>query len=77
MKRLHDLLPAPTWMLPRLSRNPAEKTWTCSTCGVIPPIALADGWYARRLCRCERATFDARQMHELQEEQRQLRTALT
>ncbi|MGZ3626538.1 MAG: DnaA ATPase domain-containing protein [Ktedonobacteraceae bacterium] len=77
MKRLHDLLPAPAWMLPRLSRNAAEKTWMCQTCGVVPPIALADGWFARRLCRCERAAFDARQLHQLQEEQRQVRTALT
>ena len=77
MKRLHDLLPAPAWMLPRLSRNAAEKTWTCPTCGVVLPIALAEGWYARRLCRCERAAFDARQLHQLQEEQRQVRTALT
>ena len=77
MKRLHDLLPAPVWMLPRLSRNAAEKTWTCPTCGVVPPIALADGWYARRLCSCERAVFDARQLRELQEEQQQARRALT
>ena len=77
MKRLHDLLPAPAWMLPRLSRNAAEKTWTCPTCGVVPPITLADGWYARRLCRCERAAFEAEQLRMLQEEQRQVRTALT
>jgi DNA replication protein DnaC len=77
MKRLHERLSAPTWMLPRLSRNPAEKTWTCQTCGVVPPIALGDGWYARRMCRCERAAFEAKQVHQLQEEQRQVRTALT
>jgi DNA replication protein DnaC len=77
MKRVHELLPAPTWMQPRLSRIVEEKTWTCPTCGVIPPIALADGWYARRLCRCERAAFDAEQLRQLQEEQRQARIALT
>ena len=77
MKRVHELLPAPAWMMPRLSRDAAEKTWTCPTCGVVPPIALADGWYARRLCGCERAAFDARQQHQLQEEQRHVRTALT
>jgi DNA replication protein DnaC len=77
MKRLHDLLPAPIWMLPRLSRNAAEKTWMCPTCGVVPPIALADGWYTRRLCKCERAAFDALQLRQLQEEQRQALTALT
>jgi DNA replication protein DnaC len=64
-------------MLPRLSRDAAEKTWTCPACGVVPPIALAEGWYARRLCRCERAAFDARQLRQLQEELLQARTALT
>jgi DNA replication protein DnaC len=77
VKRVHELLPAPTWMLPRLSRDAAEKTWTCPACGVVPPIALAGGWYARRLCRCERAAFDARQLHQLQEEQRHVCTLLT
>jgi len=77
MKRLHDLLPAPVWMQPRLSRIAEEKTWTCPTCGVVPPIALAEGWYARRLCRCERTAFEAEQLRLLQEEQRQARTALT
>jgi DNA replication protein DnaC len=77
VKRVHKLLPAPAWMVPRLSRDAAEKTWTCPACGVVPPIALADGWYVRRLCRCERAAFDARQLHQLQEEQRHVRTTLT
>lgn len=77
MKRLRDLLPAPVWMLPRLSQNAEEKTWTCPTCGVVPPIALADGWYARRLCNCERADFDAEQLRLRQEEQRHARAALT
>jgi DNA replication protein DnaC len=77
VKRVHELLPAPAWMLPRLSREAAEKTWMCPACGVVPPIALASGWYARRLCKCERTAFDARQLHQLQEEQQHVRTALT
>jgi DNA replication protein DnaC len=77
MKPLHELLPAPTWMQPRLSRVAEEKTWMCPTCGVVPPIALAEGWYARRLCRCERAAFDAEQQRSLQEEQRRARIVLT
>jgi DNA replication protein DnaC len=77
MKRVHDLLPAPAWMQPRLSRIAEEKTWMCPTCGVVPPIALSDGWYARRLCRCERAAFEAKHLRSLQEEQRQARAALT
>jgi DNA replication protein DnaC len=77
MKRVHDLLPVPAWMQPRLSQIMEEKTWMCPTCGAVPPIALAGGWYARRLCRCERAAFDAEQLRLLQEERRQVRIALT
>ena len=44
---------------------------------MIPPIALAEGWYARRLCGCERAAFDAQELRQLQEEQRHARTELT
>jgi DNA replication protein DnaC len=64
-------------MLPRFSRVAADKTWTCPTCGVVPPIALSDGWFARRLCGCERATLEVQQLRRLQEEQRQARRALT
>ena len=77
MKRLRDLLPAPASMVPRLSRVAAEKTWTCVECGVVPPIAFADGWFARRLCKCERAAFDAKQLRQVWEEQRYARTILT
>jgi DNA replication protein DnaC len=64
-------------MLPRLSQDAAEKTWTCCACGVVLPIALAGGWYARRLCRCERTAFETQQLHLLQEEVRHAHTALT
>jgi replicative DNA helicase len=64
-------------MLPRLSREAAEKIWTCPVCGLVTPIALAGGWYARRLCRCERVAFDARQLLQLQEELVMARTTLT
>ena len=77
MKRLRDLLPVPASMVPRLSRVAAEKTWTCAVCGVVPPIAFADGWFARRLCKCERAAFDAQQLRQVWEEQRYARTILT
>jgi hypothetical protein len=77
MKRVHELLPAPAWMVPRLSRDAGEKTWTCPACGVVPPIALAGGWYARRLCRCERADFDARQLRQFLPQLVKARTALT
>jgi DNA replication protein DnaC len=43
----------------------------------VPPIALAEGWFARRLCRCELAAFEAKQLRSLQEEQRQALIALT
>jgi DNA replication protein DnaC len=45
----------------RLSQNPEEKTWTCPTCGVMPPFILGNGWYARRHCACERQAEAARQ----------------
>lgn len=77
MKRLHNLYPAPAWAIPRLSRDPEEKTWTCPRCGVVPPIAFTDGWYARRPCACERAAFEARQLRQLREELAQARQALT
>jgi DNA replication protein DnaC len=77
VKRLHDLLQAPASMVPRLSREAAEKTWTCPACGVVPPIAFADGWFARRLCKCERAAFDAQQLRQVREEQRHVRIELT
>jgi DNA replication protein DnaC len=77
MKRLRNLYSAPTWALPRLSRSPAEKTWTCPQCGVVPPIVFADGWYARRPCACERAAREAEQTHKLAVELGQARTAVT
>ena len=50
MKHIRNLYPAPAWAKSRLSQDPAEKTWTCPVCGIIPPLAVADGWYARRPC---------------------------
>ena len=46
MKQLRNLYPAPAWAHYRLSREPQDKTWTCPQCGVVPPIAFANGWYA-------------------------------
>jgi DNA replication protein DnaC len=77
MKRVRNLYPAPAWALPRLSREPQEKTWTCPTCGVVPPIAFSDGWYARRPCACEHAAFEAEQIRKLAAELAQARQALT
>jgi DNA replication protein DnaC len=77
MKRLRNLYPAPAWALPRLSREPQEKTWICPQCGMVPPIAFAEGWYARRPCACERAAWEAEQTRQLQAELVQARAALT
>lgn len=77
MKRVRQLYPAPAWAKPRLSQDPAQKTWQCPVCGVVPPIAFAEGWYARCPCRCERADFEARQLRRLQEELAQARQAQT
>jgi hypothetical protein len=59
MQRIGDILPHVTPR--RLSQDPAEKTWTCPTCGVIPPFALGNGWYARRHCTCEQQAEALRQ----------------
>ncbi len=77
MKRIRNLYPAPVWARSRLSQDPAEKTWTCPTCGTVPPLAFADGWYARRPCACERAAREAEETRKLTAELAQARTALT
>jgi len=80
MKKLRDglrLPNAPAAMRARLSFDPAEKTWTCPTCGVIPPITFAGGWYARRPCRCEEAAREAHELARLRAEVVQARAALT
>jgi DNA replication protein DnaC len=77
MKRVCNLYPAPAWALSRLSREPQEKTWICPQCGVMPPIAFSDGWYARRPCACERAAIDAEQTCKLAAERAQARQAFT
>lgn len=77
MKKLRELLPAPLAALKMLSRNPADKTWICPRCGEVPPIALADGWYARRICACERAAYEHQQKQQLLDELAQVRFALT
>src|ERR1700694_3863115 len=77
MKRVRNLYPAPSWALPHLSREPGEKTWSCPQCGVVPPIAFADGWYARRPCAGERAPREPKQTRQLEAELVQARRALT
>jgi DNA replication protein DnaC len=78
MHRLRECLPAtPSGFVSWMSQNPAEKTWTCPKCGTIPPIAFANGWYSRRMCACERAELEAREISALREEQRLARQAYT
>jgi DNA replication protein DnaC len=78
MQRLCECLPAPpAGMVQWMSQNPAEKTWTCPRCGMVPPIAFANGWYARRMCACERAAFETQQVQALWEEQMMARKAFT
>jgi DNA replication protein DnaC len=77
MKRVRNLYPAPAWALSRLSREPQDKTWVCPTCGIVPPFAFAEGWYARRPCACERAAQEAREIEQLRAEMMQARQALT
>lgn len=77
MKKLRELLPAPLAALKMLSRNPADKTWNCQRCGEVPPITLADGWYARRMCACERAAHERQQLQQLHDELALTQLALT
>src|SRR5690242_9941171 len=77
MKHIRNLYPAPAWAKSRLSQDPAEKTWTCPTCGIIPPLAFAAGWYARRPCACERAAREAEETLKLAAELAHARQALT
>lgn len=59
MKRLTTMIPE--WAHQFLSQNPQDKTWECATCGTVPPLMLADGWYARRRCICEQQAEEMRQ----------------
>lgn len=60
MKHLATIRPLRTAGVPDLIRrvastDPAEKTWTCPHCGVVPPRELrrAPGYYVRQPCPCE------------------------
>ena len=66
MHQLRDLIRAPAAARKYLSQDPAEKTWTCPVCGLIPPFALAGGWYARRRCACEREAEERQAIQTLQ-----------
>ena len=77
MKHIRNLYPAPAWAKSRLSQDPDEKTWVCPACGIIPPLAFAEGWYARRPCACERAAREAAETRKLAAELVQARAALT
>jgi DNA replication protein DnaC len=78
MHTLRECLPAiPAAIVPWMSQNADEKTWTCPQCGVIPPIAFANGWYTRRMCACQRAALEAKEVQALREEQRLARQRYT
>ncbi len=49
----------------RASSDPADKTWTCPTCGIIPPCEVKPGLYLRRTCACEIRQREAREMAAL------------
>jgi DNA replication protein DnaC len=78
MHRLREcLLSTPSGFVHWMSQDPKEKTWTCPQCGTIPPFAFANGWYSRRMCACERAELEVREMEALREEQRVARQVST
>jgi len=57
----HITVSIPEWAHAFLSDDPKKKTWKCSTCGTIAPIALCDGVYVRRRCACEQQVEERRQ----------------
>jgi DNA replication protein DnaC len=71
IKRDRDVLALPATTIRLLSRNPMDKTWTCASCGVIPPLPLyvISGWYMRRKCPCELRAVEARQIREILQRQ--------
>ncbi len=66
MERLDNLVCIPTAAIRFLSKDPAEKTWICKVCGVVPPFALNAGWYARRKCACERLAEEQQAIQAMQ-----------
>ncbi|MBO0779362.1 MAG: ATP-binding protein [Ktedonobacteraceae bacterium] len=61
MNRAGTFTHVPNWARRFLSQDPADKTWTCATCGEIEPFHFAPGWYARRRCACEQRAEELRQ----------------
>ncbi|MBO0782922.1 MAG: ATP-binding protein [Ktedonobacteraceae bacterium] len=61
MNRAGAFTHVPNWARRFLSQDPAEKTWTCATCGEITPFHFGQGWYARRRCACEQRAEELRQ----------------
>ncbi len=58
-----------------LSQDAADLTWTCPTCGPIPPgqWTTTPGWFYRRLCPCQR---QAEEQRRREAEQQQMQQAL-
>ena len=59
MEPLRKLIPE--WASKLLSADREAQTWTCPTCGIIAPLEVVSGWYARRRCTCEQRAEDERQ----------------
>lgn len=77
MHSIGHLLPAPMGARKYLSTNPADKTWSCPNCGDIAPLPLAEGFYARRLCACERRRIDVQQIDTMRQIVRQTQAEQT
>ncbi len=77
MYHVNHLLPAPVGARQYLSMNPADKAWTCQRCGEIAPLPLAQGFYARRLCSCERARIERQHIDAVRQTLRQAQAEQT
>ena len=77
MEHLLDAIPIPAVFIRFLSKDPAKKTWTCPTCGPVPPMILPGGWYLRRKCRCEQRDEEQRLGTAQKQELARARVTLT
>lgn len=68
MHSFHSIIPAPLIERGLVSQDATALTWTCPTCGVIPPGRWGDGWFFRRLCPCQQRAEEDRQRAAFQHE---------
>lgn len=69
MQSLHGVALAPLVERGLMSQDAASLTWTCPTCGEIPPLPWGkQDWFMRRLCYCQIRAEEERRCRALQQE---------